>query len=111
MAFRIAAVVASLAACTGGGAPAGGGMECEGAKCDALIDASPAGGDGAPAGCAEEMGSLPAAWIRGGPDCGEEPDIQVHRYGASTFILRQSLCTSFEAPFLYLLFGEDRVLL
>ena len=35
----------------------------------------------------------------------------MHRYGASTFILRQSLCTSFEAPFLYLLFGDDRVLL
>lgn len=54
---------------------------------------------------------MPEAWIRGGPDCGAEPDVQVHRYGASTFVLRQSLCTSFEAPFLFLLFGEDRVLL
>jgi hydroxyacylglutathione hydrolase len=35
----------------------------------------------------------------------------VHQYDADTFILRQSLCTSFEGPFLYLLFGEDRVLL
>ena len=50
-------------------------------------------------------------WIRGGPDCDGEPPIQVHRYDEDTFIVRQSLCTSFEGPFLYLLFGEDRVLL
>ncbi len=54
-------------------------------------------------------GELPAQWPDG-LDC-SVPEIAVHRYDANTFILRQSLCTSFEGPFLYLLFGEDRVLL
>lgn len=46
-----------------------------------------------------------------GLSCGGEPDITVWAYDDDTFILRQSLCTNFEGPFLYLLFGEDRVLL
>ena len=37
--------------------------------------------------------------------------IQVHQYNADTYILRQSMCTNFEGPFLYLLFGEDKVLM
>src|SRR5690348_8541170 len=57
--------------------------------------------------CADEPGAFPDQWIRGGPDCGDEPDLQVHRYSDGVFILRQSLCTSFEAPFLYLIFGAD----
>src|SRR3990170_1116751 len=61
--------------------------------------------------CADEAGVFPAEWIRGGPDCGNEPEIQVHRYSEGVFLLRQSLCTSFEAPFLFLIFGADRVLL
>lgn len=61
--------------------------------------------------CADEAGVFPAVWIRGGPDCGSEPEIQVHRYSENVFVLRQSLCTSFEAPFLFLIFGADRVLL
>ena len=40
-----------------------------------------------------------------------EPPIQVHAYDERTVILRQSKSTNFEAPFLYLLFGEDRALL
>lgn len=56
-----------------------------------------------------EVGGLPARW-QDGTRCPEET-VQVHRYSDDTFILRQSLCTGFEAPFLYLLFGEDRVLL
>ncbi len=35
----------------------------------------------------------------------------VHQADANTVVLRQSLCTSFEGPFMYLLFGDDRVLL
>ncbi len=54
-------------------------------------------------------GSFPRAW-NDGTNCPED-DVQVHRYSENTFILRQSLCTGFEGPFLYLLFGEDRVLL
>lgn len=40
-----------------------------------------------------------------------EPAFQVQTVDADTFVLRQSLQTSFEAPFLYLLFGDDRALL
>ncbi|HEY2357767.1 MAG TPA: MBL fold metallo-hydrolase [Phenylobacterium sp.] len=40
-----------------------------------------------------------------------EPQMQVQRYDADTFVIRQSVKTNFEAPFLYLLFGKDRALL
>jgi glyoxylase-like metal-dependent hydrolase (beta-lactamase superfamily II) len=39
------------------------------------------------------------------------PPIQVHNAAAGTVLLRQSIAKNFEAPFLYLLFGEDRALL
>lgn len=48
---------------------------------------------------------------RGGPRSAAEPPIQVQSYGERTVILRQSKSTSFEAPFIYLLFGEDRAFL
>jgi hydroxyacylglutathione hydrolase len=49
------------------------------------------------------------AWNSGiDPD---EPAFQVQEIDANTFVLRQSLRTSFEAPFLYLLIGEDKALL
>ena len=41
----------------------------------------------------------------------DEPVIQVQRIDADTFVIRQSIRTNFEAPFLYLLFGRDRALL
>ncbi|WP_164155829.1 MBL fold metallo-hydrolase [Sandarakinorhabdus rubra] len=40
-----------------------------------------------------------------------EPETQVQRIDADTFVIRQSIRTNFEAPFLYLLFGSDRALL
>ncbi|MFT7462044.1 MAG: hydroxyacylglutathione hydrolase [Pseudohongiellaceae bacterium] len=55
-------------------------------------------------------GSFPANWISG-TDCGGDPKVQVEMYNADTFILRQSMCTNFEGPFLYLFFGEDKVLM
>jgi hydroxyacylglutathione hydrolase len=39
------------------------------------------------------------------------PAIQVHKAAENTVILRQSMAESYEAPFLYLLLGEDRALL
>jgi glyoxylase-like metal-dependent hydrolase (beta-lactamase superfamily II) len=58
-------------------------------------------------------GVWPAAWIHGHrpgtPDT--DPPIQVHQYDERTVILRQSMGVHYEAPFLYLLFGEDRALL
>jgi hydroxyacylglutathione hydrolase len=53
-------------------------------------------------------GDLDVRWIHGAKD---DPPIQAHRYEEHTWILRQSKTVSFEAPFLYLLFGEDRALL
>jgi glyoxylase-like metal-dependent hydrolase (beta-lactamase superfamily II) len=53
-------------------------------------------------------GTFPADWVFG--DCGEDP-IQVHKYDDSTWILRQSQCTNFEGPFMYLLFGTERAML
>lgn len=57
--------------------------------------------------------SLDVRWNHGSPDCAasDEPPFQVHAVDEDTFILRQSKCSSFEAPFLYLLFGTDRALL
>lgn len=40
-----------------------------------------------------------------------EPTFQVQALNADTFVIRQSVRTNFEAPFLYLLFGHDRALL
>jgi len=40
-----------------------------------------------------------------------EPDLQLQPIDANTFALRQSLHTTFEAPFMYLLFGEEKALL
>lgn len=40
-----------------------------------------------------------------------EPAFQVQSIDAETFVIRQSVRTNFEAPFLYLLFGHDRALL
>lgn len=57
-------------------------------------------------------GDLDVTWIHGAPPSGgTEPPIQVHRYDDHTFLLRQSKLVSHEAPFLYLLFGNDRALL
>jgi hydroxyacylglutathione hydrolase len=95
--------LALLLAAACGGSPSDGDDSCRGDKCD-----DPGGGDAAVGGC---EGSMPAAWISGGPDCPGEPVIQIHQYDPDTFILRQSLCTSFEAPFMYLLFGEEKALL
>jgi hydroxyacylglutathione hydrolase len=57
-----------------------------------------------------ESGQFPDKWIDG-VNCAHEPQIQVHAYNDSLYILRQSLCSNFEAPFIYLLFGDDKVLM
>lgn len=41
----------------------------------------------------------------------DEPIMQVQRINPDTFVLRQSIKTNFEAPFLFLFFGHERVLL
>ena len=56
-------------------------------------------------------GSLDVSWIHGSPSCSTDsnPPIQVHRYNDNTFILRQNKCIHFEAPFIYVLFGDEKV--
>jgi hypothetical protein len=58
-------------------------------------------------------GSLDVRWQQGAQDCKvtTEKSVQVHVYNPKTYILRQSLCTSFEGNFIYLLIGSDRALL
>jgi hydroxyacylglutathione hydrolase len=58
-----------------------------------------------------EPGTLPASWITGGPNCLEIPDWQVHQYNPTFIILRESGCTNYEKPFLYLILGKERALL
>ncbi len=58
-------------------------------------------------------GDLDVHWIHGAPrrrSC-EDPPVQVHWYDAHTAIIRQSKAVSYEAPFVYLLFGNDRAIL
>jgi glyoxylase-like metal-dependent hydrolase (beta-lactamase superfamily II) len=50
-------------------------------------------------------------WAHGTRGRATEPPIQVHAYDEHTIVLRQSKTVSFEAPFLYLLFGNDRAVL
>ena len=64
-----------------------------------------------PASAFVEPGVLPKSWMSGGPKCMEQPSFQVHEYNPNFFILRQSGCIHYEKPFLFLIFGRDKVLL
>ena len=58
-------------------------------------------------------GSLDVHWNEGAIHCSahSEPPLQVHAYDTQTYILRESLCSTFEAPFMYLLIGSTKALL
>ncbi|HVS17850.1 MAG TPA: MBL fold metallo-hydrolase [Planctomycetota bacterium] len=58
----------------------------------------------------EASGTFPESWIHGA-DCASDPPLQVHAYNQDLFILRQSKCATTEAPFVFLVFGEERALL
>lgn len=74
----------------------------------ALIGVCLAGGS--PAWAADAAPPLFAErWIDGTTDT--EPATQVQALDADTFVIRQSVRTNFEAPFVYLLFGRDKALL
>jgi len=51
-------------------------------------------------------------WHAGAKSCDEDknPAIQSVQVDESTFVLRQNKCTTFEAPFIYVLAGSDAVL-
>lgn len=62
---------------------------------------------------APAAGSLDVTWIHGARSrrrC-QDPPIQVHRYDEHTIIMRQSKAVHAEAPFLFLLFGNERAML
>ena len=64
-----------------------------------------------PDGGGLERGTLPAKWMSQQPKCMEIPQWQVHEYNPDFYILRQSPCTDYEKPFIFLIFGKDKALL
>jgi glyoxylase-like metal-dependent hydrolase (beta-lactamase superfamily II) len=58
-------------------------------------------------------GDLDVRWIHGSPSRRHrtDPPIQVHAFDEHTYVFRQSKDVTYEAPFLFLLFGNDRALL
>lgn len=58
-------------------------------------------------------GDLPFRWIHGSVCAARntDPRIQVLAYNEDTYILRENPCIHWEAPFTYLLFGNDGALL
>jgi glyoxylase-like metal-dependent hydrolase (beta-lactamase superfamily II) len=52
-------------------------------------------------------------WNEGAKDCkaNPQPPLEVHAYNSTTFVLRENLCATFEAPFMYLLIGSSKALL
>lgn len=59
------------------------------------------------------IGPLNVRWNSGLPDCTRNHDaaVQVFSKDVDTFILRQNICLTAEAPFLYLLIGKTKALL
>jgi len=51
-------------------------------------------------------------WIHGSEDCdtNEDPGLDVFQYDESSYILRQSKCLSYEAPFIYVLLGNEKTI-
>ncbi|HEY4218785.1 MAG TPA: MBL fold metallo-hydrolase [Gemmatimonadaceae bacterium] len=58
-----------------------------------------------------EAGTFPATWYAGGPERDGQSDFLAHAYNEDFYILRQAAFTNYEKPFLFLLFGDDKVLL
>lgn len=71
-------------------------------------DAGP--GETPDAATAPKNNGFPAKWIDG-TACGTDPEIQTWKFSEDTYILRQSLCTTFEGPFLYLFIGKTKAML
>ena len=64
-----------------------------------------------PDGAGLERGVLPVSWAESADGCDARPDFRLHEYNADFYILRQSGCTNYEKPFLYLIFGDGEALL
>ncbi len=66
-----------------------------------------------PAGPVAALPGVGAAWNQGSADCAKNPQspLEFHTYDSRTFVLRENLCSTFEAPFLYLLVGSAKAML
>jgi len=66
-----------------------------------------------PAAAQIDPGALNGPWREGARDCkaAREPPLEVRAVGSGVYILRESLCATPEAPFMYLLVGKARALL
>jgi hydroxyacylglutathione hydrolase len=100
-------VAAGLAGCTG--------MTPSSAMPDAAKpgdDAAQPVSDGGGGGGDLVPGTLAVSWMHGSADCSQnaDPEVQVHAYNATTYIIRQNKCRTFEAPFIYLLIGTQSAL-
>ncbi|MFT5013439.1 MAG: hydroxyacylglutathione hydrolase [Patiriisocius sp.] len=58
-------------------------------------------------------GTFPGTWIHGSKSAmdNEDPAVQVHAYNDHTYILRENKAINYEGAFMYLLFGNKKVLL
>lgn len=104
-AMRLALLVAlALPACSGGG---GGTLprDADTTANDARPDA--AGPPDASGGLVP--GTLTVSWMHGSANCAQntDPELQVHSYNATTHIIRQNKCRTFEAPFVFVLVGTS----
>ncbi len=54
-----------------------------------------------------------APWNEGSADCAAhpQPPLDVQRFDATTYVLRETPCATWEAPFMYLLIGDSKALL
>jgi hydroxyacylglutathione hydrolase len=101
---------------TGGTGAAANDMATSGSPDDGGV---PSGGNTTPgsdlgtAGGGLTPGTLAVTWMHGQATCAQsaDPELQVHAYNTTTYILRQDKCRTFEAPFVYLLIGTRSALL
>ena len=79
----------------------------------ALVSLSCAGraGQAVAAPHRDSHGMAAGQWQSQRGTCMEIPAWQVHELDRDLYILRQSPCTSYEKPFVFLIFGNDRALL
>jgi len=62
-------------------------------------------------GAGLEPGVLPDRWPTASPHCMEMQEYYVHEYNPNFYMLRQSPCSDYEKPFIYLIFGSEKALL
>lgn len=90
---------------------AGGDAGSDASLTDASVDATAdAPGDSTPGLVPGTMEGV--TWMHGSASCASntDPEVQVHDYNATTHIIRQNKCDTFEAPFIYVLEGTTSAL-